>query len=310
MQVMEGAWWTFFKWLKVCFCFFPIFGPFATLLICLSSCGDLCFIMLFTVFMSSLVIKWTKMLLACVVVLEDPLTKVQPHHSAKWDIRYHVAFDCRLIIPFNFLRTLSFQCYWHRHTPAAKIVRRRLSSVPPGFYFRLRLQCRISKTTSRDTSRAQSGPTCGSPGLLSSVLERSMPSFLQCVIPRPQEPATLVDSFQVHPQCMRCSLMALLSSGPGTLDWTNLESHSPPTFLDHLLLLSEPHLEFRYVAHQRRKLLRSLRFSSSRRTRNVSALVASTELMEDLWPRRAVTPARAQAVAHLSKGSAQQQHSR
>ena len=47
-----------------------------------------------------------------------------------------------------------------------------------------------------------------------------------------------------------------------------------------------------------------MRFSSSSWTRKVSTLVASTELMEDLLPRRAVTPARSQAVAHLSKGSA------
>ena len=73
MRVMEGAWWTFFKWLRVAFFALPSFWslPLWTLLSKLwRSVWHHAFYSLHV----QLVIKWTRMLLACVVVLEDPLT--------------------------------------------------------------------------------------------------------------------------------------------------------------------------------------------------------------------------------------------
>ena len=120
-----------------------------------------------------------------------------------------------------------------------------------------------------------------------------------------QRPATSVNVFpgpdSVH------SMMSFGFTEPDNCDlaMNQPKPRSTPTFIDVLLEFETPHLDYRRIAKQRRKLLRSFRFSHSKQKQRLSALVAATELVSGLWPDRSVLPTRARNVVYLSKNATQ-----
>jgi len=84
-----------------------------------------------------------------------------------------------------------------------------------------------------------------------------------------------------------------------------VEPSSPPSILDALLLFENPAEDFCRIRTKRQELLRSLRFSTSRQQQRLSALVARTELLNDLWSHSDVTIVRTQKVSYLSNGNTQ-----
>jgi len=182
--LMEGAWWTFFKWLIDCsLCLSSV--PFWIFWFMISrSTSQLssailwllkallwstiyhslhCFYVQFVIkFLRSViyhslhsvyvqwVIKWTKISLACIVVLQDPLCQALQRQAKTFDIRCRILFDCQFPMLFHVFDSLALRRYWSRRVPSAKLTRTQ------GFYLRLRLRYRISRTHSLDTS--VSGP--------------------------------------------------------------------------------------------------------------------------------------------------------
>ena len=156
---------------------------------------------------------------------------------------------------------------------------------------RLQLRCRRRKIAKPATPKVQTGSVLNSCGSVSRFLR-----WLSLLIfaLTPQGLATFVDVVPVSG-----------SPPPDPDDLTSSTTKSktvpPPSFIDVLLMFENPHLDFRRMAKQRKKLLRSLRFSSSSRKRRLAACVASTELKAELWPHRHVTSVVDQHVVYLSK---------
>jgi len=70
-------------------------------------------------------------------------------------------------------------------------------------------------------------------------------------------------------------------------------------------LFENPAEDFCRIRLKRQELLRSLKFSTSKRQQRLSALVACPELVKDLWPHSDVTAVRTQKVSFLSKENTQ-----
>ena len=216
--LMEGAWWTFFLWLN------NTAAPFVALWLT----------------------RRVKALLACIVVLQNPLCSVQPHQAAKFDIRFSILFDCRFVMPFDYVRAPPLLCYWFQRVPYGKRHRTRLKSAPPGFYIRFKLRYRVLKIFDEGTQEDWSCPAPSQPSLMSSVLSWSMPLLLSMLLTTSQGPATSVDVFpsphSVHSTMMACCLS---ESELQELYKTKVEEGLPPTLLDVLLHFDQPHLQFR-----------------------------------------------------------------
>ena len=280
--LMGGAWWTFFLWLKAAILSLVLHLVFNPLCYWTTRCS--------------------KFLLACIVVLEDPLCHIQPHKAVKYDVRFSILFDCRIVLPFDFLRNPSLQCYWFRRRPYGKVHRTKLRSVPPGFYLRFRLQYRRLKVRHEDSPAIWRRSAPDLPGMLSSALSWSLSLLCGTFLSAPQGPATLAGGFpslnSVH------SMFAHGFTEPDirNLNLTKLKPDPPLTLIDVLLHYDEPHLQFRRQQQQRQELLRLMRFETKEQDPTVSALVAAIELKEDLWPHRDVTPEDRQAVMYLTQG--------
>jgi len=193
-------------------------------------------------------------LLACIVVLQDPLCRVQPHQAVKWDVRFSFHFSCSMF-PFDFIRNPTPLCYWSGQLPYAKRLRSKLKSAPFGFWMRLQLRCRRHKIAKPDTPKVQTGSVLNSCGFVSRIL-----CWLSLLI------------FALTPQGLATFMDVVPVSGSPLVDSDDLTSSTikskpvpPPSFLDALLMFENPHLDFRRMAKQQKKLLRSLRFSSSSR---------------------------------------------
>jgi len=166
---MEGAWWTFFKWLKDSslwlssgsFWLFKfvithsaiqlsaaLFRLFVALLwsVIYPSLHSVYVQLIVKLFRSVIyytlhsvyvqwVIKWTKISLACTVVLQDPICQALHHQAKLYDVRCRILFDCQFPMLYNILNSLALRRYWSRQVPCAKSIRTQ------GFYLRLRLPC-------------------------------------------------------------------------------------------------------------------------------------------------------------------------
>jgi len=144
--LMEGAWWTFFKWLKDSSLwlssvpFWLIKFVITHSAIQLSAALLLLFVALFrSVIYHSLhsvyvqlvvklfrlviyhtlhyvyvqwVIKWTKISLACIVVLQGPICQALHHQAKLYDVRCQILFDCQFLMLYNVFDSLAFRRYW------------------------------------------------------------------------------------------------------------------------------------------------------------------------------------------------------
>ena len=129
--------------------------------------------------------------------------------------------------------------------------------------------------------------------------------FIGSFFAAPRGPATLVGDFPSGLDLVNSMFdFGFTESDTGWLRLT-LKADIPPTEVTALLSHEEPHLKFRLIQRQREKLLRSMRFSRSGKQRTISALVASTELVEELWPHRPYSSAGSQKVVYLSQGATQ-----
>jgi len=245
------------------------------------------------------VIKWTKISLACIVVLQDPMCQALRRQAKTYDIRCRILFDCQFPMLFHVIDSLTLQRYWSRQVPSAKLTRTQ------GFYLRLRLRCCISRTHSLNTSEVQAGSACQPTVLLSKTLRGPFKSYIDPSSAAPQEPATPAGEFH----CPR-SVSSMFSYGftapeISDLHLVKVESGPSPSILDAVLLFENPAEDFCRIRLKRQELLRPLRFSTSKQQQRLSALVACTELVKDLWPHSDVTTVRTQKVSLLSKGNTQ-----
>ena len=185
-------------------------------------------------------------------------------------------------------------CYWSGRLPYAKRLRLKSASVLFGVRIRLKLRCRIFKKPPKDKPKVQKGSLCHLPGVVSWLL--TWLSLLLFAL-TPSTPQGLATFVRVVP------VAGSQSSEPVAPDLTPAKpKQAPPSSLmDVLMMFETPHLDFRRIPKQRNKLLRSLRFSHSRRKRKLAAMVASTDLKAELWPHRTVTSVATQKVVYLSK---------
>jgi len=330
---MEGAWWTFFKWLKdsslwlssVPFWLFQfvithsanqlsetLFRLFVALfwsLLChslhsfyvqliVNLIRSVIYHTLHSVYVQW-VIKWTKISLACILVLQDPMCQALQCQAKSCDIRCRILFDCQFPMLYHVFDSLALRRHWSRQVPCAKLTRTQ------GFYLRLKLCCRVSWIHSLNTSEVQAGSACRPPALLSKTLRGPFKSSNDFSSAAPQESATPAGEFY----CPR-SVSSMFSCGFTAPEISDLylvkvEPSSSPSILDALLLFENPAEDFCRSRTKRQELLRSLRFSTSKRQQRLSALVACTELVKDLWPHSDVTTMRTQKVSHLSNGNTQ-----
>jgi len=184
--LMEGAWWTFFKWLKdsslwlssvpFWIFWFAITHSASQLSAAISwLLKALLWSMIYhswhsfyvqfvikfvrSVIYHSLhsvyvqwVIKWTKISLACIVVLQDPMCQALQRQAKTYDIRCRILLDCQFPMLYHVFDSLTLRRYWSRQVPSAKLTRTQGSCL---FYLRLRLHCRVSRTHPSDTSEVQ-----------------------------------------------------------------------------------------------------------------------------------------------------------
>jgi len=195
--------------------------------------------------------------------------------------------------------SLALQHHWSRQVPCAKLTRNQ------GFCLRLRLRCRISRVHASNASEVQARSACQPSALLPRILRGSSKSSIDPSSAAPQEPATPAGEFH----CPR-SVSSMFSCGftapeISDLHLVKVESSPSPSILDALLLFENPAEDFCCIRSKRQELLRSLKFSTFKQQQRLSALVACTELVKDLWPHSDVTTVRTQKVSFLSKDNTQ-----
>jgi len=204
------------------------------------------------------VIKWTKISLACIVVLQDPMCQALQRQAKTYDITCRILFDCQFPMLYHVFDSLALWRYWSRQVPSAKLTRTQ------GFYLRLRLRCRFSRTHSMNTSEVQAGSACRPPALLSTILRGPFKSSIDPSSAASQEPATPADEFH----CPRSvsSMFSYGSTAPeiSDLHLVKVESSPSPSILDALLLFENPAKDFCRIRLKRQELLQSLRFSTSK----------------------------------------------
>jgi len=245
------------------------------------------------------VIKWTKISLACIVVLQYPMCQALQRQAKSCDIRCRILFDCQFPMLYHVFDSLALRRYWSRQVPSAKLTRTQ------GFYLWLRLRCRVSRTHPLDTSEVQAGSTSQPSALLSKTLRGPFKSPNDFSSTAPQESATPAGEF-----CCPRSVSSMFSCGftapeISYLHLVKVEPSPSSSILDALLLFENPAEDFCRIRTKRQELLRSLKFSTSKQQQRMPALVACTELMKDLWPHSDVTTVRTQKVSFLSKGNNQ-----
>jgi len=148
------------------------------------------------------VIKWTKISLACIVVLQDPMCQAPQRQAKTCDIRCRILFDCQFPMLCHVFDSLALWRHWSRQVPSAKLTRTQ------GFHLRLRLRCRASRDHSLNTSEVQAGSACQPPALLSTILRGPFKSSIDPSSAAPQEPAAPADEFR----CPR-SVSSMFSCG-------------------------------------------------------------------------------------------------
>ena len=200
------------------------------------------------------VIKWTKISLACIVVLQDPMFQALQRQAKTYDIRCRILFDCQFPMLYHVFDSLALQRYWSRQVPSAKLTRTQGSCL---FYLRLRLRCRVSQTHPSDTSEVQAGSACRPSALLSPILRGPLKSYIDPSSAAPQEPATPVGEFH----CPR-SVSSMFSYGftapeISDLHLVKVEPSPTPSILDALLLFENPAEDFCRIRLKRQELLRS-----------------------------------------------------
>jgi len=308
-----AAWWIFFKWLKdssLWLSSVPLW-LFQSVITHLANQLHSFYVQLIIKLIWSVIyhtlhsvyvqwgIKWTKISLACIVVLQDPMCQALQRQAKTYDIWCRILFDCQFPMLYHVFDSLVLWRYWSRQVPCAKLTRTQ------GFHLRLRLRCRVSRTHSLNTSEVLAGSACRPPVLLSKTLRGPFKSSNDFSSAAPQESATPAGEFY----CPR-SVSSMFSCGftapeISDLHLVKVESSPSPSILDALLLFENPAEDFCRIRAKRQELLRSLKFSTSKLQQRLSALVACTELVKDLWPHSDVTAVRTQKVSFLSKGNTQ-----
>jgi len=153
----EGAWWTFFKWLKdtslwlssVPFWLFKfviihsaiqffaaLFWLFVALFwsVIYHSLHSVYVQLIVKLFWSVIyhtlhsvyvqwVIKWTTISLACIVILQDPICEALHHQAKSYDIRCRILFDYQFPMLYHVFDSLAVQRYWSKQVPSAKLIR-------------------------------------------------------------------------------------------------------------------------------------------------------------------------------------------
>jgi len=158
------------------------------------------------------VIKWTKICLACIVVLQDPMCQALQRQAKTYDIRCRILFDYQFPMLYHVFDSLALRHYWSRQVPSAKLTRTQ------GFYLRLRLRCRVSRTHSMNTSEVQAGSACRPPALLSTILRG--PLSLTPLQQHLRNQLLLQMSSTVPCPCPPCSLMDSLHLRSVTCTWS------------------------------------------------------------------------------------------
>ena len=158
--------------------------------------------------------------------------------AKSYDIRCWVLFDCQFPMLYHVFDSLALQCYWSRQVLCVKLTRTQ------GFYLRLRLRCRVSRTHSLNTSEVQAGSACRPAALLSKTLRGPHKSSIDLSSAAPQESATPVGEFY----CPR-SVSSMFSYGftapeISDLHLVKVEPSSSPSILDSLLLFENPAEDF------------------------------------------------------------------
>jgi len=208
--------------------------------------------------------------------------------AKSFDIRYRILFDCQFPMLYHVFDSLALRRYWSRQVPCAKLTRTQ------GFYLQLRLRCHIPWTHSLNTSEVQAGSACRPPALLSKILRGPFKSSIDPSSAAPQEPATPAGEFHCHRSVSSMFSYKFIAPEISDLHLVKVESSPSPSMLDALLLFENPAEDFCRIRVKRQELLRSLKFSTSKRQPWLSALVACTELVKDLWPHSDVTTVRTQ----------------
>jgi len=187
------------------------------------------------------VIKWTKISLACIVLLHDPMCQALRRQAKTYDIRCRILFDCQFPMLFHVMDSLALQCYWSRQVPSAKLTRTQ------GLYLRLRLRCRVSQTHSLNTSEVQARSTCRPPALMSKILRGPFKSSIDPSSAAPQEPATPAGEFHCPKSVSSMFSFGFTAPEISDLHLVKVESGPSPSILDALLLFENPAEDFCHI---------------------------------------------------------------
>jgi len=250
--LMEGAWWTFFKWLIDCSLWlssvpFWIFwfmishstSQLSAAILRLSKAILRLMIhhSLHSVYVQW-VIKWTKFALACIVVLQDPLCQALQCQAKTYDIRCRILFDYQFPMLYHVFDSLALRRYWSRQVPSAKVTRTQ------GFYLGLRLRCRVSRTHPLNTSVVQAGSACRPSALLSRSLRGPLKSYNDLTSAAPQEPATPAGEFYCPRSVSSMFTYGFTAPEISDLHLVKVEPSPTPSILDALLLFENPAEDF------------------------------------------------------------------
>jgi len=123
--LMEGAWWIFFKWLigsSIWLSSVPFWLHKAMFVHSALQLSAVLFwlpeALIWSVLFHTLhsvyvqwVIKWIKIGLACIVVLQDPICKAIHHQAKRHDVRFRIMFDCQFPMFFHVFDSLALRRY-------------------------------------------------------------------------------------------------------------------------------------------------------------------------------------------------------